>query len=195
MVMKQPLTFRRVTPKLIPSTFEGSPILKIPLTHKHYSIIDKCDGDLVRPYTWWLFIPHKVTERRYAAARVGEKKKLLHSLIMNTPKGMEVDHINRNGLDNRRCNLRLSDRSDNNLNARKRITTRGGQSPVSKYKGVSIYYKKIDGSIVWITKLYYKGICLIKKISDSEKEAALAYDECAKKLGSHVRLNFPAKIT
>ena len=44
----------------------------------------------------------------------------LHRIIMNAPEGTDVDHINGNQLDNRRCNLRICSRSQNNMNTRKR---------------------------------------------------------------------------
>lgn len=42
----------------------------------------------------------------------------LHRLILNAPNGIEVDHINHDTLDNRRCNLRLSLNNENHLNRR-----------------------------------------------------------------------------
>lgn len=45
------------------------------------------------------------------------KKTSLHRLIMNAPKNLEVDHINRNGLDNRKSNLRLCTRMQNRHNS------------------------------------------------------------------------------
>ena len=57
----------------------------------------------------------------YAVARTKNKKRvLLHRFIMEPPKGMEIDHLNRSGLDNRRENLKICTRAENAKNKRYR---------------------------------------------------------------------------
>jgi hypothetical protein len=61
------------------------------------------------------------------------KKNYMHRMIMNAENGMDVDHINGDGLDNRRCNLRICSRGENLSNQRRKTPHS------SKYKGVSIF--------------------------------------------------------
>lgn len=58
-------------------------------------------------------------------------KKPLHRIIMNCPKGKVVDHINHNGLDNRKENLRICNVADNNRN--RSLSSRN----TSGYTGIS----------------------------------------------------------
>jgi hypothetical protein len=73
-------------------------------------LIDPDDYETVSKYKW--FIKHN----NYVYTQVNRKTVHLHRLIINAPKGLEVDHINRNPLDNRKQNLRLCTKSQNNMN-------------------------------------------------------------------------------
>jgi len=67
-------------------------------------------------------------------ARIDEGKRRvihMHRVILQPKKGLDIDHINGNRLDNRRINLRYATRSQNNMNRFARCVT--SKSP---YKGV-----------------------------------------------------------
>lgn len=71
-------------------------------------------GDLekIKPYYFSLH-----GDDGYSSAVIGGKRFYLHRFIMNAPKGMVVDHINRLREDNRRSNLRICTKSQNNRNS------------------------------------------------------------------------------
>lgn len=119
----------------------------------------------------------------YISRKISGKFKMLRlsRLIMNCPKGMEVDHINRNKLDNRRENLRIVTHQQNNFN-------RGSEKQsTSVYKGVNFLPKRQS----WRAQIGkdYKQT----QIGEFKKErwAAMAYDIAAKDLyGEYANLNF-----
>lgn len=75
------------------------------------ALIDEEDMERVSSRPWWV----KGHTRRVYTTIKG-KNVYLHRFIMNAPKGIEVDHINHNPLDNRKSNLRFATRSQNEQN-------------------------------------------------------------------------------
>ncbi|MBE3088141.1 MAG: HNH endonuclease [Chloroflexi bacterium] len=98
----------------------------IALSQGAVAIIDDCDYEYISKHTWHLL---RGNGNRYAATndvRVnGHRSKIrMHRLLMSPPTSIEVDHINGNGLDNRRCNLRLVTPRLNKCNKHRRNPTR-----------------------------------------------------------------------
>lgn len=86
------------------------------------------------------------------------------------PKGFQIDHIDRNPLNNKINNLRIASLGQNRANIKK-LNHKKGSKSWSKYKGV----KKVkDGMFYCIVKRIYKGSF------KTEIEAAMAYDKFAK---------------
>lgn len=79
----------------------------------------------------------------------------LHRVIMDFPQGRQVDHINRDGLDNRRCNLRLADNSQNHGNVGLRSDGTSG------YKGVQLS----KSGLQWAASIGHKGRVFISVTS------------------------------
>ena len=143
---------------------------KIKLTHNKYALIDDGDYFFIAGYKWSL---HKQTASNilYASSWIGKKVVLMHRLIMGLKKGEELDHIDLNGLNNQKYNLRKCTRQEN---LRNRLKFRNS---TSKFKGV--YWDKNR----------HKWKCQInndkKQINlgryKSEIEAAKIYDKYAEK--------------
>ena len=141
------------------------------LTRKQVALVDDDDYEKLNKYKWQAY-PNN--NSYHARARIKEKGLVkMHRYIMNAPQSMDVDHINHNPLDNRKCNLRICTRSQNLMNTRKRKNT------TSKYKGVSYSSSKGDRN----TKKWAAYINIGKRITigryRTEKEAAQAYNEMA----------------
>lgn len=133
-------------------------------------LIDAADHDLVAAYSWsW----------SAGYARCWRLGMAMHRLIMDPGPGLVVDHINGDGLDNRRVNLRLATRSQNQMNRRSHIGSR-------RIKGVSCTGAR------WRAQIMVRGETHKLGIFDSEEEAGRAYDVAARALhGEFARLNFP----
>lgn len=165
--------------RLEPPEPPSDDIRYIALTKGRFAIVDAADYEWLNQYTWQA--AYNGT-KFYATTKKGRGGNIwMHRLIMNAPKGMVVDHINGNGLDNRRCNLRICTRQQNAYNSRR---CRG----TSQYKGV--HFEKATGG--WRATITCKGEHFNLGLFDDEVEAARAYDCKAIELfGEFAYLNFP----
>lgn len=163
----------------------GESYRKIPLTQNEYAIVDEDDYERVSQYRWTLRV-HDGGRYKYALHRAGHAGKkgrmLMHRFIMDAPPGMVVDHINHDGLDNRKSNLRVVTSDDNMKNRR---SNRGSRV---QYKGVTYAPKRG----VWLAEIRADGDRMYLGQYSDPKEAALAYDRAARTLhGEFGYLNFP----
>lgn len=155
-------------------------VKQIKLTKGKIAVVDDVDFERFNKYKWRVSQNGKCYYAvRYAMIDDKEKGVRMHREIMNPPKDMQVDHINGDGLDNRRCNLRLASRSQNLSNMRMRNHS-------SEYKGVHWYErdKMWQVQIMKERKRFYLGRFV------DEKEAGLVYNRKAKELfGEYAKLN------
>lgn len=152
--------------------------MKIRLTQNKYAIIDKQNFQWLKFWTW-----HFVNG--YAIATIGKKEIPMHHLIYlcKPSKGYEIDHINGDGLDNQRKNLRIATRTQNQQNRKP------NKNSTSKYKGV-YFDKSRKGFKKWVAsiKVNKKLIHLGRYLK--EIDAALAYNHVAvKHFGRYARIN------
>src|SRR5438046_4925547 len=102
--------------------------MKIPLTQVYFALIDDVDWSLVGQYKWYVFKNRRNNPQIYAMTDIylGNGKRIniyMHQLIMGVGKHMgsqeriQVDHVDGNGLNNRRSNLRYADNTRNKQNA------------------------------------------------------------------------------
>ena len=87
-------------------------MVKIQLTNGYYAIVDKEDVSLVQDYTWCVRM-NKSNKPAGTTATINKKPTSMHTIIMNTPSGKVVDHVNNDALDNRKSNLRVCTQSEN----------------------------------------------------------------------------------
>ena len=141
--------------------------------------LDDADMSLVQPYKW---CAHKGRYTFYAATTINKKTVHMHRLLAGKP-GMVVDHLDGNGLNNRRANLRPCSRRENSIHSRKRKTA----DSTSVYRGVYALCGRWSSRIVCHGKTYFLGLY------HSEKAAAIAYNRAARRLfGEFAKLNeFP----
>lgn len=159
---------------------------RIYLVGKHsdkYVEIDTENLPHIKQYNWNL----NTSGYAIRTDRSNNKKKTvyMHREIMGSiPDGMIVDHINRNKLDNRRENLRICTTIQNAHN--RKVPS---NSITSKYKGV-FYYGKDN---LWSATITYNNKKMHLGRYEKETDAALAYDEAARKYyGEFAVLNFPS---
>ena len=150
-----------------------------------FALVDAADYRRVAPFPWKLLEGHN--GKLYAMARIGKRTVYMHREIAGTPKGAETDHVNGDGLDNRRANLRTATASQNRGNMGKPRRP-DGSAHTSRFKGVS--WDK--GRQCWQAKICRNGRhCNLGRYGD-ESEAARAYDAAAiVHFGEFARLNFP----
>jgi hypothetical protein len=143
----------------------------IQLTRGRNALIDEPDHAVVDRFKWHTHASKGYTYYAMSHERVevGKWKGLsLHRTLMNAPAGQEVDHVNGDGLDNRRANLRVVTHKQNGSNRRK---LRGE----SRFKGVHRYKSG------WRTCIYIDQKRTHLGCFATEIDAARAYDAAARK--------------
>lgn len=97
---------------------------QIPLTQGKVALVDDEDYPELAPHSWCV---HGKRSVAYAARRrSGGGTLLMHRVILGDKTGFDIDHINGNGLDNRKANLRWATRSQNSANRGRNKNNKSG---------------------------------------------------------------------
>ena len=108
-------------------------VARIPLTRGLVALIDAADVPLVSGVNWCACPSRKTFYAHRTISRRGSQRKvILHRLLMSAPPDMHVDHINGDGLDCRRENMRVVTLQQNNLNRGKRVSNKVGLKGASR---------------------------------------------------------------
>jgi hypothetical protein len=142
---------------------------RIPLTQGEYAMVDDENFDRLLGYRWRV---NRKCRCAYAVAGDGSIK--MHRLILGKDcDGLVVDHINHNGLDNRRENLRACTIAQNIQNRRVDVSSKLS----SAFRGV---YRP-TGRRTWIARIQANGERIRVGTFPTERDAANAYNEAARK--------------
>ena len=161
----------------------------IPLNHGMTAYVDEADYHLVAGRTWTYRKPRRGRNTGYAITSetiaTGRRRQIaMHQLILPAPKGMYTDHIDRDGLNNRRLNLRIATPSQNGVNIRKRVSRTG-------LLGVSLQTRGRQFS----AQICFKQRDIFLGTFPSTEEAARVRDAAAFLIhGEFAVLNFPDSI-
>lgn len=149
----------------------GYSFRKIKLTRGQFTLVDAKDFNELNKHKW-MFGTNGYARRSGSIGKEKKKMFFMHRLIMAAPDKILIDHINHNGLDNRKANLRFATSSQSNMN--RRVSKKPG---ISKYKGVGFDKRRNK----WTAKIKYNKKQKYLGSHTDEKDAARAYNEAAKK--------------
>lgn len=149
-------------------------------------LIDDADFERINSFKWTA--ANCPTNSSYYAQRRGKNKEgklttiKMHRFIMDCPKGLQVDHINGNTLDNRRENLRITTGENNSRN---RAHQKNARFP---YKGV--FLRRDRKTVKYGARITYKATTMWLGSFKTIEEAAEAYNAAAiKYFGEYAKLN------
>lgn len=157
-------------------------IAYVPLTQGYEAIIDANDAHLVGQYNWQVkhCLNTKYASRVVCIGGGKTTSQSMHRLIAKPSDAEIIDHINSNGLDNRRANLRRATSQQNQFNRRNFTKSFSGIRGVDYMKSMS----------KWRARITIDGKCEFLGIFDTKEEAKLAYQSAAKQMhGDFARLD------
>ncbi len=155
----------------------------VPIGKGFFTLVDVCDVRLVTKCKWRVrFGGTRLYAERQFSQNGKRKYMSVHRQVLGNPQ-FRVDHMNGNGLNNRRANIRAATPSQNGANRRK-----GRRKTHSRFKGVTWWKTRRRWIAQIVVNWRHRTIGRFK----TELEAAMAYDAEAKKTwGVYALTNFP----
>lgn len=165
-------------------------MIEIPLSRGKVARIDDEDAALVAGFKWWA---HQGNDGHGWYARgyplnspTNRSQIMMHNLILGVHAGTLVDHLDGDGLNNTRANLRPATRAQNAQNQHIRSDNQTGFKGVGRSQRHGRLYPR------WRAKITIEGRTLHLGYFASPAQAAEAYDEAARRhFGRFARVNFP----
>lgn len=139
------LLARRPEPEEAQSPVAAPGTVLVPLTRGYYAVVDEADAaKVLHGGHWHTWSRKERPQHLYAARRLSGRTEWIHRLVLDAPPGQQVDHINGNGLDNRRENLRLATAAQNGSNHGD-IASATGFRGVTQHKASGLYRAQTRG--------------------------------------------------
>lgn len=160
--------------KIKPIRIEGN-IAYVPLTQGYEAIVDMSDIHLISGVNWHARRDGCLVYAGCNLPKNGSGKRgyiSMHRLIMGSPINMEVDHRDRNGINNRKCNLRIASKSQNQANRKTSQLNISGFKGVSPCKRNGTWHARISKGGKRFSLGYYK----------TPEEAHLAYINASREM-------------
>ena len=157
---------------------------EVELTRGYVAVVDDEDFERIAASKWSVLLtPTSGYAVRNAPTVDGVRGMIwMHHEIMGSPTAERLDHVNGNGLDNRRCNLRQASKAENGRNRRINANNTSG------FKGVVRHGAKWKAQTSDADGRVYLGL------HETKIAAARAYDDFARsRFGSFAALNFPSE--
>jgi hypothetical protein len=167
---------------------------EVQLTRGYVALVDDEEYRAVSMHSWHVkvYVRKDGSKLVYAetSVKVGFKKwttKRMHRMVLNAAPETIIDHIDGEGLNNQKSNLRFATQFENTRNARAK-TSILRMAVTSNFKGVHYDVERF----AWVSRIRLRGRSKFLGRFATEVEAAQAYDSAAKEIfGEFARPNFP----
>jgi len=154
---------------------------KIILSNGRVTLVDDEDYDHLSQFRWYQHHSGYAVRSIYPNGRCKAKQVSMHSLLIDRPEGMVIDHIDGNTLNNQKTNLRVCTKRQNTFNSSMQCNNTSG------FKGVALIHMKTPK---WLASIKYEGKTYRIGCFTDKLDAARAYNKAAKEyFGDFARLN------